>query len=307
MSLSARLTRNWPLKLASLGLAVLFWLVAEAEEPASKAVGVDVNLRPPAGRTLVRQPPPMTALLVGPRRELFKLTGSRVLLTRMIPDSASSRVELTVEPSDIELPRGVSVHVQDVTPRRIEVELDSVYHRTVPVHATIYGIPDSGLGLLGGLEVVPSAVRLAGPRDRLRRIDSVRTEPLYLDRLDRLDPAGDQVLRIDTAGLGPVKVRPEMVTVRLDLQPMTERTIAQVPIQVSSSLPDSLMPARESVSVVVHGDLSRLATLTADSLVVLLDGGVSQTGPAPLRLVLPAGLRGQIRPETVQVVRRSGR
>lgn len=304
MRLPAWMTRNLPLKLSSLGLAVMFWLVAEAEEPASRAVSVELALRPPPGRTIVREPPQVTALLVGPRRELFKLTGSSVILSRMLPDSASDRVELEVEPSDIELPRGVSVHVQDITPRRLVVELDSIYHRTVPVHATVYSSADSQVVSLSGVEVVPSSVRLAGPERRLKNLDSVRTEPLFLDKLDRLDSAGDQVLRIDTTGLGSVRVRPEMVTIRLNLQPRTDRTLANVPIRYSSALPDSLMLARTSVPVSVHGEVSRISALTADSVIVLLEGHPSAPGRAALRVVVPAGITGRLESDSVNLVRR---
>ena len=305
MSFAARLTGNWPLKLSSLGLALLLWLVAQAEEPASKAVSVAVDLRPPSGRAILHQPPPVTALIVGPRRELFKLNSGDVVLNRIISDTAATSVSLAIEPSDIELPRGVNAHVEDITPRRIEVQLDSVAHRTVPVHATVYGVPDSGLGRLAGMEIVPSAVRLSGPQDRVSAIDSVRTIPLDLDRLDRLDPAGDQVLAIDTSGLGPVRVSPEMVTVRVNLQPVTERTLAGVPIQVPGTLPDSLTLQRDSVVVTVHGPLARLAALTRDSVVVLLAGSVpTRSGTAVLRVVSPAGLTAVIRPESIGVVRR---
>jgi YbbR domain-containing protein len=299
------MTRNLPLKLSSLGLAVMFWLVAEAEEPASRAVDVELALRPPPGRTIVRQPQQVTALLVGPRRELFKLTGSSVILSRMLPDSASDRVELDVEPSDIELPRGVSVHVQDITPRRLVVELDSIYHRTVPVHASVYSSADSEVVTLSGVEVVPSSVRLAGPQQRIEQLDSVRTEPLFLDKLDRLDAAGDQVLRIDTTGLAGVRVRPEMVTIRLNLQPRTDRTIGAVPIQYSTALPDSLRLAQQSVAVTVHGEVPRVASFTADSVIVLLDGRPRSPGAVPLRVVAPTGITARIQPDSVELVPRT--
>jgi hypothetical protein len=138
VSLRGALTADLPLKLTSLGLSVFLWFLAEGEEPASALVPVDLTVRPPAGRSVVHTAGPVRALVSGPRRELLKLHASPMRLTRVLPDTtAADEVRLDVGPGDLELPRGVDVHVQDVQPRAIAVDLDSTFQRVVPVRALV--------------------------------------------------------------------------------------------------------------------------------------------------------------------------
>jgi len=134
VSLRRALTADLPLKLTSLVLSVFLWFLAAGEEPASALVPVDVTVRPPAGRTVLREAGPVLAIVTGPRRELLKLSTAPMRLTRVLPDTtAGDEVQLEVGPGDLELPRGVDIHVQDVRPRVMAVELDSTFQRVVPV------------------------------------------------------------------------------------------------------------------------------------------------------------------------------
>ena len=87
MSLRAALTADLPLKLTSLALSLFLWLLAAGEEPVSALMTVDLTVQAPAGRTLLHPPGAVRALVVGPRRELLKLSATPVRLTRVLPDS----------------------------------------------------------------------------------------------------------------------------------------------------------------------------------------------------------------------------
>ncbi|MFI5234839.1 MAG: hypothetical protein ACHQXA_03940, partial [Gemmatimonadales bacterium] len=86
MTIRARLTANWPLKLTSLLLAVLLWFVAAFEEPSTRLVRVDLQIEPPAGRVVVQAPATAQALVVGPARELLKLGDGSLTLVKPVAD-----------------------------------------------------------------------------------------------------------------------------------------------------------------------------------------------------------------------------
>lgn len=301
MGLRGVLTRNWLLKLTSLLLAVLLWLVAAAEEPASVTLPVRVSVQAPAGRTLLHADPTVTAILTGRRRDLFRLASERLVIVRRLADNASAQVEVAVNPGDVTLPRGIDAHVQDLHPRRLTVELDEVATRMVPIRPMLQVRPDSGFDILGGIVVEPAQVEITGPRERVLVIDTLYTRPFELDRLD--GPA-EQRLRVDTTGLEVVQVNPEVVTVRVTARPVTERTIAGVPVRLSSRAAESLRTESGEVSVVVRGELSRLATVTAESLMVTVAGDSLRPGMAPLRVFVPSGLSGRVRPDSVRLLAR---
>ena len=125
MSLRAALTADLPLKLTSLALSLFLWLLAAGEEPVSALMTVDLTVQAPAGRTLLHPPGAVRALVVGPRRELLKLSATPVRLTRVLPDSVEGdEVRLDLAPGEIELPRGITARVQDVQPHALTIALD---------------------------------------------------------------------------------------------------------------------------------------------------------------------------------------
>jgi hypothetical protein len=303
VSLRGALIADFPLKLTSLGLSIFLWFLAEGEEPGSALVPVDLTVRPPAGRAVVHTAGPVRALVSGPRRELLKLHASPMRLTRILPDTtAADEVRLEVGPGDLELPRGVDVHVQDVQPRAIAVDLDSTFQRVVPVRALVRLQPGTS-HVMSAIAVVPGTVRLLGPRDAIERIDSVQTEPLEVARAD--GPV-EESLALDTSGFGRVRVLPTAVTVRVDVEAVGERILRSVPVRLSSDLAAVIRPDRATVDVRVRGAAARLAGLARDSVPVVVDWtGPPGPGRARLRVLAPAGLEAVALPDSIALVRRS--
>jgi hypothetical protein len=303
VSLRRAFTADLPLKLTSLVLSVFLWFLAAGEEPATALVPVDVTVRPPPGRTLVRAAGPVQALVTGPRRELLKLSAAPMRLTRVLPDTtAGDQVRLDVGPGDLELPRGVDIHVQDVRPRAIALELDSTFQRIVPVRAVVRLQAETS-NVLSSIAVVPGTVRLLGPRDDIRHIDSARTVPL---ELARVDAPVEETLALDTAGFGRVRVMPAQVTVRVDVEAVSQRVIHGVPVRLPSELAAVARPEQTTVDVRVRGLAARLGTLARDSVPVVVDWtGPPGPGRVRLRVLAPTGVEATALPDSIALVRRS--
>jgi hypothetical protein len=301
VSLSRALTADLPLKLTSLGLSVFLWFLAAGEEPASTFVPVDVSVQPPSGRSVVRTDGPVRALVYGPRRELLKLSATPMHLTRAIADTTlADEVRLDLGPGDVEPPRGVDVHVQDVQPRAVTVQLDSTFQRVVPVRAVVRLPPATG-HVLSAIAVVPGTVRLLGPRDELTRIDSARTVPLEVAQAD--GPV-EETLALDTSGFGRVRALPGEVTVRVDVEPEGERTLRDIPVRLSSELAASARPEQATVDVRVRGATSRLGGLGRDSVPVVVDWSGAVPARVRLRVLAPAGLDATAVPDSITLLRR---
>lgn len=302
MTFRSAFTANLPLKFTSVGLSVFLWFLAASEEPASALVPVDVTVRPPAGRTVVRADWSVRALVSGPRRELLKLSTSPMHATRTLPDTtAADEVRMDLGPGDIELPRGVDLHVLDVQPRSIAVDLDSTFQRVVPVRAVVR-LQTGARHVLRAIAVVPGTVRLLGPREEIQQIDSARTEPLQVTSAN--GPV-EEILALDTSGFGRVRAVPAAVTVRVEVEDVSERTLRGVPLRLPSELAAVVRPDRATVEVLVRGAAARLAALDRDSVPVLVDwAGPPGPGHARLRVMAPLGLEAVAVPDSVALVRR---
>lgn len=301
MTLRDSLTRNWTLKLTSLLLAVILWLLAAAEEPGTTTMPVRIAVQAPPGRTLLHPPEDVTAIVTGPRGDLLRLAPAGLVIIRTLPDSALRRVELEIGPNDVDIPNGVDVRVHDVYPRRLTLQLDAVESRRVPVRPLLRLPSDSTLALAAGIRVEPELVVLTGPREQIMGIDTVHTLPLDLD----IDDPESQRVRIDTIGFETVRVEPQVVTVHAYVGAVAERTIDGVPVHLASGITDSLRSEVSAVSVVVQGDPSRIASISRDSVFVTVAGSAGAEGSAALRVRGPDGLRTRVQPDSVRLVPRS--
>jgi YbbR domain-containing protein len=163
--------------------------------------------------------------VVGPRRELIKLTGAHLTLTRILPDTITGRaVTLDLLPSEVEVPRGGEVRVQDIQPRQVTLQLDPVVFRSVPVHPDLRLELDSGTRLMRAVQVFPGVVRLTGPADQVARIDSVKTIPL---RVEKVEGLFERSVAVDTEGFGTVRVSPSEVMISFEVLPDTGKREGQ--------------------------------------------------------------------------------
>ena len=209
MSLRGAVLLHWPLKLAALALAVILWVVVALEKPTTQLVGIQLDLVLAPDVAAAQEPPPIKALVSGPQRELLRLTAPLVIraVVNASGVGAGTRHHLVIAPSDVQVPGGVKVTVQEVEPREIDLVLDRRAQRMVAVRAIVQ--TDSGFAIDGALAVAPPAVRVSGPRALVGTLDSLDTEPLDLRGV-----AGsfERKVPIDTTGRSVLRMTPLTVT-----------------------------------------------------------------------------------------------
>jgi len=209
-ALTTVVLRNWPLKLAALVLSLMVWVIIASEETTSALVPVQLELEVPAALALTRPAPGVRALVIGSGRELIKLYASPPVVRVVIPAGAAPpRWRLAVAPSDIQVPRNAKVSIQDVEPREVEVEIDRMVQRAVPVALRGVVEPESGFALGGTPTLAPAEVRVSGPRALVFDLDSVRTESI---ELRGLTAPVEQRVPLDTAAHPMLHIAPREVT-----------------------------------------------------------------------------------------------
>ncbi len=300
--LRAALVTNWPIKLTSLALAAVLWAAVAAEEPTTQLVPVNLLVEPPEGRALTRPLPPVKALYAGSARELIKLYGTPPVITAVIPDTLTgSSYVLELSPGELKMVQKANVQPQDVQPRRIEVTLDAVSHRTVPVVSRVTITPDTGFAVVGGLALSPSSLLVRGPDAVVARIAAVTTVPLEITAVR--GPVRRTVL-IDTETLGVAQVSKHEVEVSAEIEAVSERALLDVPVAVRGDR-NAWMVDPPTVLVTLRGPAARVAQLSKDSVTVVAQPtGAARRETVRLSLVTPAGIEATARPDTVRITRR---
>jgi len=296
------LVTNWPIKLTSLALAAVLWAAVAAEEPTTQLVPVSLIVEPPEGRALTRPLPAVKALYAGSSRELIKLFSTPPVITAVIPDTLSgSSYVLELFPNDLKLADDADVKAQDVQPRRLEVTLDAVARRLVPVVSRVTIKPDTGFAVVGGVAFSPSSVLVRGPEAVVSRVEAATTIPLEITAVR--GPVRRRV-PIDTGTLGVVQVSQREVEVSAEIGAVSERAFLDVAVTVRGERAAWVVePA--AVMVTVRGPAIRVAQLAKDSLAVwAVPTGTARRETVRLTVAAPPGLDATATPDTVRLKRR---
>lgn len=298
------LSRNWPIKLAAVLLALMLYVAVQAQQPITQTFKMKLDIDVPRGRSLLQKPPTIQVQVSGKGAELLRLRTFPSAITKSVPDTLSSSSWLIrLENGDVPVPKGVDVMVLAITPREVTVSLDSVTRKDVRVVPLVTVVPESGFIVRGGLSISPSIARLVGPDQNIAAIESVMTVPM---EITNVTGAFTRALAIDTSALGIVRIAPKQVTVSGEVQALLRRTFAGITVESGAGqlVGVALDPARVSISV--EGPADRVDRLTRDSMRVI--AVLTRTGThARLRVLSPTGLDARATPDSVTVRRRSGR
>lgn len=205
--LRAAVTQRVGLKLTALFFAFLIWFLLSAEEPTEELRTVRLSLVTDTLVNLTTPLPTVRALVAGPRRELARLDGDPPVVRRVIDADVADVDTIEIRAADVDV-GAANVRVRDVQPRHIPLRFAVRAERMVPVASALEIVPDTGVALLAAPTIQPSTVRVSGPRERVRAVDSlftVRGQIVVRDTLSTL-------VLIDTTGLG-VTVDPREVRV----------------------------------------------------------------------------------------------
>lgn len=213
MALLQRVFANWPLKLTSVLLAILLWVVAALEEPINRRVRARLALEAPAGRVIVGAPATASVQLTAPAREFLKLGNRPVQVLKTVVDSVEGDRVVDLDPSDVILPRGITARALDVLPAHVVIRVVA-QGGAVTRERAWHGIP---VAVPGPVEVrwlpVPETVTVTvrGPGARL---ETLTAESLVV--VARPDTsAGAAVLRV----LVPAGLTAESRPAAIRLQP----------------------------------------------------------------------------------------
>jgi YbbR domain-containing protein len=311
MTLSRRLVtrpfRHFWLKLLSVGLALLLWMVVSGEETVERGLRVPLELtQVPAGLELLGDVPATVDVRVrGASGTLSRVATGDVVAVLDLHTAQEGRRLFPLTPDQMRVPFGVEI-VQ-VMPSAVAMAFEPSASREVPIAPAVDGRPAPGY-VVGSLTAEPRVVEVIGPESAVMRATEVLTEPVSVAGarthvkqtviLGLLDPA----LRLKTA-------RSATVTVQILPAPL-ERTLRNQPVHLRHLGPNLRAEAVPPVvELTLRGKRDALGRVGADDVAAFID--LAGLGPGQYSLTVhadssrDAGVT-RVAPETVQVRITSG-
>ena len=268
------MTRIWPfrhfgLKVISVGLALMLWIVVAGEETVERSLRVPLELQQfPSGLELTGDlPATVDVRLRGTGGALGRLSAGDVVAVLDLRTARAGRRLLHIESDQVRVPFGVAV-VQ-VTPATMAVTFEASASREVRVVPDLEGKPAPGY-VVGKASSDPETLEIVGPESAVKRVTEALTEPISVAG------ARETVTEVVNVGLQEPAVRlrtprPASVTVEILPAPV-ERLLSHRPVHLRN-LGANLAAVAEptSVDVGVRGSRDALARVDPDEVVAFVD------------------------------------
>jgi len=291
--LASIFVENAGLKLISLVASIGLFSVVHGAEDAQKSIYVDVISTLPdaaSGRMLISEIPV---------RVRVTLTGSPSQLNTIRPDDVppievdlrdTRRVVYEIDPSDIDVPVGVSV--QAVEPHTITLDWVERRERRVRVRPVVVGETRQGLMLASPVRADPDHVTLVGPKREVEGLEFVETSEIDLATV--LEGRSERRVRLTHLPEHVIVEGDSAISLALDVVPeRAERTISRVQVGAVGATARSIRPA--SVNVTIFGPPDLVQSLDADSVLPYVDATAVRQTRVPQMIdvevgSLPAGI-----------------
>ncbi len=173
------ITQNWTLKLMSLVFALMLWFFIMGERR------LEVNYRVPL--ELQNLPRELMVANEIPSMVDVRISGPRTLLMKVSPNDISITVDLTgLSPGltsfrrleeRLNLPSGL--RVTRLSPSFVDVRLERVQQKIVPISILLTGEPMKGFGV-GTVRAKPDQVAIEGAESELKNVTNVTTDEVDL-------------------------------------------------------------------------------------------------------------------------------
>lgn len=278
---------DWSLKLLSLAIALVLWLLVTGQnQPVTAHVNVQLNfIRPPSLEISNDPPRSVDVMLTGSRNKLDDLTTLDLVATVDISDQrAGERVLRLADKAQISLPQGVKV--DGFQPSAIPVRLETIIERQVPVVPKLEGQTANGYEVYG-VRPNKGSVTLRGPESRVLALQKVQTETIWLGNHKDSFMATNVAIDVPDP---KVDLMDPVVNVEVDIgERRVEKSLSGVAVTAADG--SRVQPATASVTVL--GPSSMVDSLKTEDLKVVVDGN----GP---KLQLPPALNGKVSMKSIQ-------
>jgi YbbR domain-containing protein len=173
------LSENLALKIISLAFALVLWIFVMGERRHEVSHIIPVTYKGvPEGLIIANQVPGSVEVVVsGPRALLSHLSASEMAIAVDLAGAEAGVTSFKRLEESLRLPSGLAV--LRISPAYVDVKLERVREKQVPVRLVLSGEPAAGYRVRR-VRVIPSRVTLSGAESELRAVSEVLTEGVDL-------------------------------------------------------------------------------------------------------------------------------
>jgi YbbR domain-containing protein len=287
--------RHLGLKVLSVGLALMLWMVVSGEETVERGLRVPLEFQQfPAGLELQEEMPSTVDVRVrGGSGTLSRLSPADVVAVLDLHGAKPGRRLFHLTADQVRAPFGVEV--TQLNPPSIALTFEATGMRQVPVSPAVEGKPAPGF-IVGKVTSDPEMVDVIGPETAVGRVTEAITEPVSV--ADAKQAVSESV----TVGFVEPSVRlktPRAATVTVAILPApAERQLRGRAVHLrnlAANLSGEVVPS--SVDVGLRGSRESLGHIAPDDISAYVD--LSGLGVGQYSLTVHADAPGDVGVTTI--------
>jgi YbbR domain-containing protein len=273
---------DWSLKLLSLAIAIVLWLLVTGQnEPVTAHLNVQLNfIRPPALEISNDPPRTVDVMLTGSRNKLDDLTSLDLVATVDLADQrAGERVLRLADKAVISLPQGIKI--DGFQPSAIPIRLEEVVERQINVEPKLEGKPADGFEVYSAYPNQGS-ITVRGPASHVNSLQKVMTESIWLAGHKESFTAKGVAIDVPDP---KVDLLEPVVNVNVEIgERRVEKSFSGVSVTTAEG--GKVQPATTSVTLL--GVASLINSLKPEEVKIILDADLEP------RLEIPDALKGKV-------------
>jgi YbbR domain-containing protein len=181
--------RHLGLKILSIGLAALLWMLVSGEQLAERQLRVPIEFtNVPKNIELVGEPPAADVRVKGSSGALGRIAPGGLAVVIDLSQARAPQRTYHLSPANLRTP--FDIEVMHVTPSSVTLQFEELTSKGVPVLPVVEGEPAEGFAV-GTVTAEPSMVDLVGTARALERVTGAITAPVTIT--DRRAPVTQTV------------------------------------------------------------------------------------------------------------------
>ena len=270
---------DWTLKLLSLAITLVLWLVvASQNEPVSAHLNVQLNFVRPQSLEISNDPPKFVDVTVtGSRTKLDNLSPLDLVATIDLTDQrAGERMVRLSDKLHLSLPAGLKI--ERYFPSAIPVRLEAIIEREIELEPRVDGKPADGYEIYG---VIPSqrAVVVRGPASKLNQLHKAPTETVWLGGQSESFTANSVAIDIPDP---KIDLLTSTVNIRVEIgEQRGDKTFTDVPVSAAGGS----RAAPNKATVTITGPRHLVEALKKEEIKIVLNAGSEPVLELPSPLV----------------------
>lgn len=289
-------TNNFWLKVLSVLFSIVIFFIVRTDKDLTFEKVARVKLITSPSMIILGQKERTLDVTIKQQNSIFSISPTDIELTGEIEIISETPGKVRVKVARENFPRLPKQYNMIIERPYIDVDIDKIQEKILPVQAVLKGEPQAGL-MVEQVKVTPAQIKVTGSRQQLARTQNIFTIPIVIEGINK-NLITDANIELEESSA--IKSTEKSVVVAIALGPKRfNRTFRAVPVEIKNLTKRNLSKIQlrpSSVDVEVSGQRNMLNKLDPSDVRVFIDAADLKPGWQDKPIILKI-------PENVSLVR----